>query len=244
MLDKILEILRRKDLFISQQQMELEALIVQLGAQFARDLARIIARGAVSASEISEAIEEAGYERAIAEKLDKAEDLFRFSREVFDVFGIRAVLTPQNESDLIGFLVEIGSSVQTEIKSAIQKDMTRFAITAKLSQRPTAQIIAEINEKFEQVGRRAGTEVATALAQFDRATSKAMYEEAGIERFTYHGPNDEVTRTTCEEVLNNPQNTERGFTLAEINAMPGVDFVLGGKPYFNCRHEWLPWGIG
>ena len=243
MLDKILEILRRKDLFISAQQMELEGLIVQLGAQFARDLARIIARGAISASEISAAIEEAGYVRAIAEKLDKAEELFAFSREVLDVFGIRAVLTPQSESDLIGFLVEIGSSVQQEIKASIQKDMTRFAITAKLSERPTAQIIAEINDKFEAVGRRAGTEVATALAQFDRATQKAMYEEAGIERFQYFGPNDEVTRDSCKTVLSDPRN-EEGFTIDEINAMPDVDFVLGGRPYYNCRHEFLPAGIG
>ncbi len=243
MLDKILEILRRKDLFIAAQQQELEDLIVQLGAQFARDLARIIARGAVNTSEIAAAIEAAGYDRAIAEKLDKAEDLFAFSREVLDVFGIRAVLTPQNEADLIGFLVEIGSAVQTEIKAHIQKDMTRFAITAKISERPTKQIIAEIEEKFEAVGRRAGTEVGTALAQFDRATSKAMYEAAGIERFQYFGPNDEVTRDSCSAVLSNPKN-ETGFTLEEIKAMPGVDFVLGGKPYYNCRHEFLPAGIG
>lgn len=243
MLDKILDILRRKDLFIAAQQHELEALIIQLGAGFARDLARIIARGAVSASEIAAAVEEAGYDRAIAEKLDKAEELFRFSREVFDVFGIRAALTPQNESDLIGFLMEIGGAVQQEIKSSIQKDMTRFAITAKLSERPVSQIIGEINEKFEQVGRRAGTEVATALAQFDRATAKAMYENAGVERFQYFGPSDEVTRDSCLKVLNDPQN-EEGFTIEEINAMQDVDFVLGGRPYYNCRHEFLPVGIG
>ncbi len=243
MIDEILDILKRKDLFIAAQQQELEDLIVQLGAQFARDLARIIARGAVNAAEISAAIEEMGFDRAIAEKLDQAEELLRLSGEVIKALNIEASLTPQQEIDLLNFLFDIGSGVQQEVKGSIQKDMIKIAVRAKFSEVPVSQIIAEISEKFEQVARRAGTEVATALAQFDRATAKAMYEEAGIERFQYFGPNDEVTRDSCLSVLNDPKN-EEGFTLEEINAMPDVDFVLGGRPYYNCRHEFLPVGIG
>jgi len=73
-----------------------------------------------------------------------------------------------------------------------------------------------------------------------RCFSRAMFAESAKDmpadsRYYYDGPDDDLLRPECAEVMHNPKNVAEGFTLAEIADLP-VDFVFGGG--FNCRHSW------
>ncbi len=117
--------------------------------------------------------------------------------------------------------------------------MTDFAVSAKLSGKPSEQIITESAERFAQEGRRIGTEVDTALSIFDRTSERMLYKNAGVKKFVYWGPVDADNRDSCRAVLSDPRQTT-GWTLADIQGFPNVDFDMGGYPYFNCRHKFMP----
>jgi hypothetical protein len=232
-------ILNVKTAFIDAQQAALEKLLIRLGGQFANDLAQIVGAGVFDLGVLQEALDVLGYSQEIINKLDPFQGLLDYSRQASAAQGVNFLLTSQQEAQLETFLQIAQQRIAVSFRSEIAGSMLDFAIKSKLSQRPTAQIIAEAAEQLEVFGRRASTEVGTALSQFDRAVSSMLYENAEIELFFYFPPTlIQTSRPACIAAVSDPRQ-QTGWTRADIEAEPDLDFILGGKPYYNCRHEWI-----
>jgi hypothetical protein len=99
-------------------------------------------------------------------------------------------------------------------------------------------LVAELQDELEVMGRNAKIEISEGIKTFDRAVASEQMKEAGIERFVYDGPDDDVTRDACHAVLNDPRQ-ETGWTREDIAELDDVSFIGGGG--YNCRHDWLPY---
>lgn len=238
----IRNLLEKKDETISKEQKALEKLFVQMGGDLVNFLVQMINNNSFDIPAIIDAINTAGYPGEVADAFSSSVSLMNYSQQLSSAMGLNVILTNQAEAQLLAFMNAYENKLSRMFREEIADDLFTFAVESKLAGRSSREIRRLATERLEPLGRRAGTEVATALSNFDRATMGAYYDEAGIDRFVYWGPRDEVTRETCKSALRNPKQ-QTGWTREEIDADPGVDFVLGGKPYFNCRHEWLPFNV-
>ena len=80
------------------------------------------------------------------------------------------------------------------------------------------------------------TEVDTTLMAYQRIVHLEKAKKAGIEKFLYVGPEDDITRQFCLE------HVDKIYTREQIDAMDnGTDLPVaiycGG---YNCRHHWRP----
>jgi hypothetical protein len=83
------------------------------------------------------------------------------------------------------------------------------------------------------------TEANTLRAGFARATQFASAKALDLDLFLYIGPDDDITRPFCEDLLSRDPPI---YTLDEIDRMDneqGLDVheFAGG---YNCRHRWRP----
>ena len=156
--------------------------------------------------------------------------------------GFSALLSKQVEAQLEAYVNAYENKLSHMFREEIADDLYLFAVESKIGNRPVSEVQRLATERLAPVGRRASTEVGTALSAFDRTTMGFYYDEAGVDRFVYWGPRDDVTRDSCRTALSS-EKQQTGWTREEIDANPDVDFVLGGKPYYNCRHEWLPFNV-
>jgi hypothetical protein len=83
------------------------------------------------------------------------------------------------------------------------------------------------------------TELNTAIISFSRSVNIAQALDLGLDLFLYVGPDDDITRPFCEDLLAKDPPI---YTLAEIEAMDndqGLPVMTSGGGY-NCRHSWQP----
>lgn len=240
MASRLESILNSKTRLIEREQAQLEKLIVRLGQQFANDFGRIVGEGIFTPQTIADALEELGYSRGVINSLSKFENVLGLNRQLASAVGIDFLLTPQNESLLLDFIENTAGRITETFRAEIASDLYQFGLQSKLSQRPITQIINEARERLEVSGRRVSTEVATALSTFDRSSMNMLYEQAGVKKFFYHPPTlIPTSRKSCIDAVSSPLQ-QTGWTRADIDANPDIDIVLGGKPYYNCRHEFIP----
>lgn len=240
---KVKRLLTTKDKTILSQQAKLEAALIELGNQFANDLERIVGLGAFDRAAIISALQELGWENELLDSLQSFfDDILPLSQEISQAMGINFILTAQQEADLTALLEARTQKILTNFRDEIAQDLFSFATESKLSQRPSKQIVSEAEARLGIVGRRAATEVTTAISIFDRATMNAVYENAEIRKFVYFPPTlVPKSRDSCRRAIADPRQ-RTGWTREDIQNEPDLDFVLGGAPYFNCRHEWIPFG--
>src|SRR5262249_41168603 len=80
------------------------------------------------------------------------------------------------------------------------------------------------------------TELVTTRMAYSRVVHMEKAKRAGITKFLYVGPDDDITRPFCHE------HVDQVFTAEEIARMDNgqdlpVEIYCGG---FNCRHHWRP----
>lgn len=83
------------------------------------------------------------------------------------------------------------------------------------------------------------TEANTMIAGFNRTVTAAKAQELGFNLMIYIGPEDQVTRPFCSEVLSRDPAI---YTIDEIKSMnngQGLSVLEYGGGY-NCRHQWRP----
>lgn len=83
------------------------------------------------------------------------------------------------------------------------------------------------------------TEVNQSLNTFYRTATVLQAKNLGLEKFLYVGPDDNVTRPFCSQLL---ERQPPIYTIKEIEAMDngqGLDVLTNGGGW-NCRHEWTP----
>jgi hypothetical protein len=100
-------------------------------------------------------------------------------------------------------------------------------------------ISALLDAETEALESRLNTELGTTFAAFHRTVTLATAEDLGFELFEYIGPDDQVTRKFCYELL---ERDPPIYSIEEIRRMDnGQDLPVeqfGGG--YNCRHIWGP----
>ena len=144
------------------------------------------------------------------------------------------------------FSTELVDTVQRSIiDSVVSGD--RLSVMAD----SIADTLLGIGEKPSLIRSRAQTLANTYIQSFDRTVTARKAQQAGIKTFIYLGPDDELTRPFCDDVL--AGNKNNGFnipgksgkviyTLSEIESMnngtPLNPLNFGGG--YNCRHKFRP----
>ena len=80
------------------------------------------------------------------------------------------------------------------------------------------------------------TEINTTLMAYQRVLHFEKAKKAGVDKFLYIGPDDEITREFCKDHVGGI------YTREEIDAMDngqGLPVSIYGGGY-NCRHHWRP----
>lgn len=237
---KVKSLLERKAQYLDHEQEKLSILLVELGDQFARGL-RSVLKGTFDRDALVALSTEMGWIEAMGDFMDEGiEKLLGYSQLLTKAMGIPFLITEENEAILSEYLLNVSLNTRTTFGEAVGRDMVQFAFENKFAGNSIDLVVAEASDKLRATGRRAATEVGTSLTIFDRTQMSLAYENADIERFTYFPPTTiETTRDSCRRAIND-ERQKTGWTRAEIEADPELDFIKGGKPYFNCRHEWIP----
>jgi hypothetical protein len=82
------------------------------------------------------------------------------------------------------------------------------------------------------------TELNTLSAEFSRTVTEQKAKAVGLDVWMYVGPEDEVTREFCEDVLirDPPIYTTEEIDQMDNEQIPDVMTSGGG---YNCRHQWV-----
>lgn len=157
-------------------------------------------------------------------------------KEYFAEFGYKNVLTDADARFAETLINFDASAVKTRtfanadsLKSAVMRSVTvgNYAVFDDLFQKRIDGTVGSVE-----------TELRTGLSGFHQAVKNNAAAEVDIELFAYLGPDDDITRPFCQDII------ERGrvFTFDEIKAMnneQGLPVEIYGGGY-NCRHEWAP----
>ena len=136
-------------------------------------------------------------------------------------------------------LLEVDSLVKgyEQYASDLKKELMRAVITGEPAKDLATRLKAEYGAEKMLTGKQKRVVVGDAFARLSNATTAEAFANLPKQKFTYVGPQDEVTRDICKEVLRSAKN-DTGYTAEEINALGSVDFATRGG--WNCRHDWIP----
>jgi hypothetical protein len=136
-------------------------------------------------------------------------------------------------------LLEVDSLVKgfEQYASDLKKELMRAVITGEPAQDLANRLKAEYGAEKMLTGKQKRVVVGDAFARLSNATTAEAFANLPQQKFTYVGPQDQVTRDICKEVLRSAKN-DTGYTAEEINALGSVDFATRGG--WNCRHDWIP----
>jgi hypothetical protein len=146
--------------------------------------------------------------------------------------------TAQVSNEIVRQLVEydidrVGSTISTYINDA----RSNLARQVLLGERPTAKdFIDTENPRLEA---NLNTELQTSLQGFNRSVVVGEAKELGFDLYLYIGPDDNLTRPFCNDVLSKDPPI---YTLDEIDSLDneqGLAVITYGGGY-NCRHQWRP----
>jgi len=96
--------------------------------------------------------------------------------------------------------------------------------------------LASISKTLDISAGQAETWARTALQEIHRTSTVLLGEQAGLEKYQYVGPLDQITRPFCEEHINQTKTLEEWKALS--NGQVGTAATNGGG--FNCRHRIIP----
>jgi len=228
-------ILNTKNNYLDDLLIEFEKEFTALSRYIKPRLAALIRQGVPTREAVAAVFDEAGYTQLVQGLIDKYDELIKYGAALGKAAGIPLVLTERSlallelikETEFDKILGSRESIINTIIDAGLRREIEGADLRG---------IIADIESKVEELGRRIGAEAHTGASIFDRTIKSEQFKEAGIELFVYVGPNDEVTRDSCKSILGDPRQ-HIGWTRDEIDASE-VSFITGGG--YNCRHEFLP----
>lgn len=186
------------------------------------------------------ALEQAG----LANVLSKLDSIYgkqlEFVVQTFDRVGKKASFSDIDSAvieQLIGYDVELVTSRISQYLADVKRTFQIGVLSGDL--RP----FDEVHDNL--AGTLTGTvetELNTALQGFSRTVTISKSKELGFELYRYIGPDDDVTREFCEDLL---AKSPAIYTLSEIENMDngeGLPVITFGGGY-NCRHQWRPISI-
>jgi hypothetical protein len=166
-----------------------------------------------------------GYQSAIEQAYEQYQELYQESLQ-FSQVSLRQ-LDAIKQLDLSQFN-QIGQQALTEAN--------RLVVDLHFGGLNFNQALGQLREKVvDKMQRYASTWLTTGLSSAYNTANVQLAEDAGIERFQYIGPMDNLTRSFCRKHIG------QVMTLKEWDSLPGgngqiepVSVYRGG---YNCRHQ-------
>ena len=229
-------ILNKKNSHIDKLLLEFEKEFIQSSVVLKNNLAALFKSGDFAKADIIKVFEQSGLAQSSAAFVDKYDDLFKFSSEIAAEIGSGFALSTKS-FDVFEKMSVHNLEKILETRLPIINTIYDAALKFEVDQLSFKEVVKLLDKKVGELGRRISTEAFTGITDYGRAVNLEHFTQAEIERFIYFGPQDAKNRDECAQVLADPANSGKGFTMEEIAGLP-VDFVGGGG--FNCRHEFLP----
>ena len=225
---------------LSKEQTVISELVKEFQSQFEsmtpdiqKKILNLIRRGIYERSE---------YESIFAEYIQLSDDamttfvkVIKEHQRLAKKLGVKVLLTQDGLRDL-ELIQEIAVDKMRSLTEKYIDDMRMFGLRSQIEGASNLKLSNGMQDMFAQIGRNLGAEINTAMAYSDSTIKKGIYEQAGIKKYKYVGPNDSKTRDICAETLSDPRQ-ETGWTMDEIEASNTPFIERGG---WNCRHEWVP----
>ncbi|KPK95801.1 hypothetical protein AMJ80_03575 [bacterium SM23_31] len=231
----IKNILNGKNKYIDKLIADFSKEFEQLSRYLKINISSVIKGGVPTREAIEQLFSEAGYDGIIQNFIDKHTELINYAKQVGGKLGFPLVLTDRSIA-LLEILEEQSIMRMLTVKDGIINNLIDAGLRGEIEGAGLRTIIAGLADEFDGIAHKFATEAFTGISVFDRTIKSENFKEAGIEKFIYFGPLDELTRDTCRAALTDPRQ-QTGWTIEEINNSP-VGFTIGGG--WNCRHEWLP----
>jgi hypothetical protein len=93
--------------------------------------------------------------------------------------------------------------------------------------------------KSEVLMNQMDAEINTMISTFNRTVTANKAQELGFELMQYLGPDDQVTRPFCREVLSRDPAIYTIDEILEMDNEQGLPVLESGGGW-NCRHQWRP----
>ncbi len=152
--------------------------------------------------------------------------------------GVKQITTTNIQAIEAMRLLEVDSLLKgyEQYASDLKRELIRGIITGEEGSSLAARLTNDFGAEKMLTGPQKRVVVNDAFSRLSNATTKEVFADTPEQKFEYIGPNDDVTRIECSDVLSDSRNS-KGFTTSEIDGLP-VDFASRGG--WNCRHDWVP----
>ena len=147
---------------------------------------------------------------------------FRFSEKSLNELNI----TKQLNLDQFNMLAD---KATTQLTQGIIELQYGTATQSEIAQ----QLISTVENVTATIKAQASTQVNTGLQGFFRQSNVKLADDAGINKYEYVGPDDEITRDFCVAHLGKVRTLEEWDSLSNGQLSPVSTFGGG----YNCRHQ-------
>lgn len=233
----LLKILNDKNKFIDALLKDFEGEFGKVSSEVLVKLKSAYKMGAFDYDTVLGIFTDAGYPAAVQGYVEQYTGVMDFIKREAEYMDISFALSEAG-LDLVGFMQEQHAAGLIKGMEKYAQTLVEMGVKHTLEGTGFNQLVADLALELDKMGRNARLEVSEGIKTFDRAVHSEQMKEAGIERFVYVGPDDDVTRDACKAVLDDPRQ-ETGWTRDDIAELPDVSFVGGGG--WNCRHDWYPY---
>lgn len=227
-----------------ERDLQIEATVKEIQRFFEKSLRSLLARsGEQTADEtiyalgrLYEDLLEAGLDERLEALSEVYADELASVQKVLRSVDKKLILT-DTDVDIATTLIDYDYSA---IESRMRSNVTtlRSAIVQGIIGQSPVNFDEVIDTFGSRIASQLETELRTNLSGFNQAVVHRKAERVGFDTFEYLGPEDQITRPFCQQLI----DAGRIFTKEEIATMDngqGLDpYIYGGG--YNCRHQWRP----
>lgn len=233
---------------VKQREKSIELFLEKLSHIYDRSVADLLQElrdkkpGAANAariiSELDDVMADYGFSEAFAEQLSIYRDEITDIEKELARLGVRDDILTGVDVETVEALAQFNSKKIASTFERMIGDSESLIFRSYILGEPVN--LETVKEQVSgRVFSQVKTEMNTAMATFARTVTAKKGIDAGFELYLYIGPEDDVTRPFCDELLDKDPPI---YTLEEISAMDneqGMDVFSSGGGY-NCRHQWRP----
>lgn len=164
-------------------------------------------------------------------------DELKYIAQIFAARGVGALFSDVDETvirQLIDFDTEQVFGMVSGYVDDVKATMMRAVLVGE-----TPDFRAMHEEGGSRLISNLETEMTTALQGFSRSVTQAKAKELGFELFEYMGPEDEITRDFCQDLLDKDPPIYSEGEIETMDNGQGLPVSSYGGGY-NCRHQWRP----
>jgi|SRR5581483_1335104 len=181
----------------------------------------------------------AGYPELVDKFMTAYDESALFGQQVLEAIGKSDALLQPMRPDTVKNLKQFDMTAFEEIGNNAIRELSKQLTLNALVGKKRSDVIESMNNVLDaQFTGKAELYADTALRSFDRTVNMQLWKAAGIGKYKYFGPKDNVNRPFCAS------HVGKTYPLAEIQKMSNGSaqfanvLVYGGGP--RCRHTWTP----